>query len=548
VRTHATDVPYSPGRLDDLLRAAAARDPDRPALMEQGTTVTFAALDAWADAVATAIRSADPQPGPTALPLSLSAQTVALYYGLVRARQLVVLLNPLLPPSALARNMAAVGVTRIIADRQLLRRLATEPVLAGVQHVAAERSEPTRTTLRPWDAKNVPPIDPPRAPVEPHGSDRPTAVRTSWPVADRHELQPVEIRFTSGTTGRPKAVELSHRAVTANAWQMSTAHEINGSSVVLCHLPMLNPMHTNACIFAGATQVLCLSSEISDTAELADQCGVTHYYSQPVRLDALARDPSLRDVTLPHVRYIAAGSRALAPEVVGALVNRFGAHVFQGYGQTETCYLSHSDSPHHPAPGSVGFGLPGTETRITDPASGKEVPPGVVGQLEIRGPQLMNRYLNRPDLEPFTPDGWFRSGDVARLDTDGRVYVLDRMVDVAHRDGRVISPSRLERELEREPYVRHAGVVLIEDGGRPRVHAFVTLLDRAQRRPAGPIGSTVRLDLDDLRAKVNAGLLEHEHVDVVTAVDEIPRLPVNGKVDRKVLARWAVAPEPTLTV
>jgi len=514
VTAHPGVGPFPPGRISRMLRDTATRAPQAVALRDGARAVTYRELDGWADAVVAGL-AARPEalgPGAVAVPLELGMATAAVYYGLLRAGRVVVPVNPLMPAPRLAAVLAESGAGGLLAGPRFLRRLAEGPV-----------PPPARLRLASWDDLGV--------------AGPPPAVGAPVDEPDVDDDAPAAVLFTSGTTGRPKMVQVSHRAVKANAWQMSGAHRIDARAVVLCHLPILNPMHTNACVLRGATQVLCHDDDLAACLGLAAEQGVTHYYTQPVRLDRLALEPQLAGLPLPTIRYLAAGSRAVAEEVTERLRSR-GCHVFQGYGQTETCYLSHSDVPESPVAGSVGFGLAGTRTRVVDLDGGEPLPAGVLGELQLQGPQLMDGYLNRPDLQPFTPDGWFRTGDVARLDGDGRVFVLDRLVDVVVRDGTIVSPSRIERLLERCPQVREAGVVAVERDGQVEVVAFAVAA-----RPDGDAGGEP--DWEPVRQGYNATAAAGFAVDRIVGVDELPRMPVNGKVDRKVLrGRLDRAPGP----
>ncbi|MGV1008542.1 MAG: class I adenylate-forming enzyme family protein [Dermatophilaceae bacterium] len=517
MRTHEAHVAFPSGAVGAMLRSSARRHAHHPAFLVGRHSVTFAELDAMADRVARRV-VADATPGPVVLPLAVAVTTAAVYYGVLRAGRVVVPVNPLLPVPALTRVCRETSASWLVADPDYLARLGGSGLPTPTQLVAMEAL-----------------LDP-----EPRQGDSHDAVDEP----DRPDHGPAQILFTSGTTGPSKAVELSHRAVKANAWQMSTAHEITHASRVLCHLPMLNPMHTNAAVFQGATQVLCPSQEIADTAAVVARHRVTHFYSQPVRLDRIARDPELAGLDLSSVRYIAAGSRAIAADVVRTLADRYGAYVFQGYGQTESCYLSHSDRPRAPKAGSVGYGLAGTETRIVGLDSGTVLPSGTLGELQIRGPQLMTRYLNRPDLQPFTPEGWFRSGDVAHLDEAGRVSIFDRLVDVARRSGQLVSPSQLERLAEQDPDVREAGAVLCGPQDDAGLHLFVVV------QPPAPNGSHASGNGHDrhhddvagqIRMRLNERLPPEHHVCDLVVVSELPRLSINGKVDRLALRQRVAA-------
>jgi long-chain acyl-CoA synthetase len=506
-----------------MLQASAQKYPDHPAFVSGLNTISYRELDAAADRVAGRL-AVITAPGPVVVPLRITAVTAALYYGAIRAGRVVVPVSPLLPVSRLLLICEMVSAAGVAVGQ-------------GNDSLLLAEALPSATLLIELD----PFLDLPAGNVP--GTR--TGERAAPVFAGDHRLDAdaAQILLTSGTTGPPKAVELSHRAVKANAWQMSSAHEISHGSTVLCHLPMLNPMHTNAAVYQGATQVLCDSNDIEVAAALTEEHRVTHLYSQPIRLDRLARDPALANVQLPSVQYIAAGSRAIAADVVRTLEDRYGVYVFQGYGQTESCYLSHSDLPRSAQQGSVGYGLAQTETKVVGLDSGTELAPGQLGELQIRGPQLMNRYLNRPDLKPFTDDGWFHCGDVARMDPDGRVSIFDRLVDVGTRNGQLVSPSAVERQAEDDPEVREAGAVFIARDVDVELHLFVVLSD-FESAPTPQVGPEDRADRQlgaeqRILARLNERLPLPQRVCGLAVVPALPRLNINGKVDRKELRKRA---------
>lgn len=167
--------------------------------------------------------------------------------------------------------------------------------------------------------------------------------------------------------------------------------------------------------------------------------------------------------------------------------------------------------------------LPNTETRVVDVVTREPLLVGSIGEIEIRGPQLMDCYMNRPDLEPFTKDGWFMTGDIGYLSSDDHLFVIDRLVDIGFRDGAVVSPSELERQLEVHSDVKEAGVILEpSDTESPlSVIAFVV--------PREAAVSAFKLVLS------SADFRQVDACDEIYLVDHIPRLPINGKVDRKAL-------------
>lgn len=345
-----------------------------------------------------------------------------------------------------------------------------------------------------------------------------TRIRTS-PASD----DPAVLAFTSGTTGPSKCVRLTHKNVVANALMVASAHRMWGQSVIFVNMPIMNPLHLNAAISVGASFVIDPAWESGAIADRLERYQVTHFYGIPTLFGLLENDPSIDAEQLETVKYFSCGSKALAPQLSASLEQRFGIKVFQGYGQTETAYHSHVDDPDNPVHGSVGMNLPNTDTRVVDVVTRELLPVGSIGEIEIRGPQLMDCYMNRPDLEPFAKGGWFMTGDIGYLDADDHLFVIDRLVDIGYRNGTVISPSELERQFEAHPGVKEAGVILeSSDTSSPlSVVAFVVLREAVASA--------------DKPALSSADFRYIDACDEIYLVDHIPRLPINGKIDRKTL-------------
>ncbi|GAA3170685.1 MULTISPECIES: class I adenylate-forming enzyme family protein [Streptomyces] len=508
----AWDVgPATAAPVDALLADAARRSPGRTAVIGAAGRWSYAALDAWADAYAAALApllpaGPDGARGPVLVSSAPHPAFMAAYYGAIRAGAVVVPLNPMLPPAAVARVAAESGAAVALLAPQV------HSVWAGLRD---QLPHPVRTFAL-WAG------DDPAAEVLTDGT--PGAARPE-PAAPHDPEAIAAVMFTSGTTGPSKGVAASHRAIRTNAAQFGDAHRIGADSAVLCHIPIVSPMHMNAAVRAGACQLLCPDPAIEESLRLADAHGATHYYSLPVRLTRLATAPEFAGVTLKTVTMVAAGNQTLAPRVIAALAGRLGVPVFQGYGLTESTHLAHTDGPVGPRPGSVGPPVAGSSSRIVDLATGRPLPAGATGELQIRGPQLMSGYTNRPDLHPFDADGWFATGDVGHLDEDGYLYVLDRTADVFHHDGELIAPSLLERALEAHPDVREAAVVERPDGDRG--HAPVAFLATAHDLGDDRLAALV--------AGVNSGLRPHERLTGAVAVAAVARSRTNGKVDRKAL-------------
>ncbi|WP_063763012.1 AMP-binding protein [Streptomyces rimosus] len=498
-------------RVDGLLAAAAERHGDRTAIVAEGRAIGFAELERRVSSVAAGLRELLPEPGGTVAVASVLHPDFAVaYYAAMRAGQVAAVVNPLLREEGLLHVLSVSGARVALVDTVVAERLTTLrdrlPELRHVVLIGDTRGAcgPTLETL----ADGAP---------EP-GGPAPDGVAA--------------LQFTSGTTGLPKAVPLTHRNLTVNAAQTAAAHQLDAASVTLNHLPTYHPMHLNSAVQAGATQVLFAGPDPADAVAAANRYGATHYYSLPVRLARLASDPSLESLALRTVARIASGGSALPVWAATRLTERFGVPVFQGYGLAETSPLTHSDDPGHPVHGSVGRPVPGTECRIVDVDTRAVLGTGEAGEVQLRGPQVMSGYLDGTGLED---GGWFSTGDVGRIDQDGRLFLVDRLKDVFKCDNFLVAPSDVERALLAHPAVKEAVVVDLPDAYSSAVAGALLVLDAGTASAAGVL------------ADVNPGLPYYQRVRHAAAVGAIPRNG-NGKIQRRELRDLlirTVHPEPT---
>lgn len=496
------ELPFSvPERLDELLSRAAAAHPERLAVIAGGTELDYATLDARVSSVAAALRETTGAGEVVAVASVLHPDFAVAYYAAARAGRTAALVNPLLREEDLLHVLSVSGATLAVVDAALQERLG---------HVR-DKLPALREVIRIGEL--------------PQGAG--TLADPGTGAEDIAVLQ-----FTSGTTGRPKAVRLSHRNVVVNAAQIAHAHLLDGDTVTLNHLPTYHPMHLNSAIAAGATQVLCAAPEPYAALMAANRHGATIYYSLPVRLARLAADPDLDSIPVRTLKRIASGGSGLPATAARRLTKRFSIPVLQGYGLAETSPLTHSDDPENPVHGSVGTPVAGTECRVVDIDTRAVLPTGTAGEVQVRGPQVMRGYLGGPDGTGLEPDGWLSTGDVGRVDEDGRLFLVDRLKDVFKCDNFLVAPSDVERILLNDPRVADAVVVELPDAGHGAVAgALVVLKDSPESA------------LQDIVAAVNDQLPYYQHIRDAMALDTIPRSG-NGKVQRRLLAAHLTQRQP----
>ncbi|MFD0356834.1 class I adenylate-forming enzyme family protein [Streptomyces sp. NPDC127110] len=531
------DPPHLPHlSLDGLLRRAAERAPDAPALRVGARTLTFGELDARADRIAAFLECSVGRRGArVGVANTLDADFAAAYYGTVRSGNTVVLLNPLVSPTRLVKVLGSAGAELAFVPR------ATAELLADADGRPPCLSLVLVTGAGAGDGNEAVPGD--AVPVDLVLDAVAAATRRAAPgePADFDPGAEVCVQFTTGTTARPKGVRLTHRSLVANAVQTAAAHRLDAGSVTLNHLPLYLPMHLNSAVYAGACQVLCPDPEPLASLALAESTGATHYYGLPARLHRLAADERLCGPDAlpgvpagPRLRAVLSGGSALSPDAARILGERLRVPVLQGYGLTELSPLTHSQSPDRPVPGSVGTPVPGTGCRIVHPGTGVPLGPGETGEVQVRGPQLMAGYLDESG-PPADADGWFSTGDIGRTGPGGELFLVDRLGDVFLHDGELVSPSAVERVLGSDPRVAECAVV----GWPDSVHGSVTWAGIVLRDGAAA-GPAV---LEEIAARANTRLAPYERIRRVEAIDAVPRTPVGkpvrGELRRTVRTRAA---------
>ncbi|QIS10033.1 class I adenylate-forming enzyme family protein [Nocardia arthritidis] len=496
---------YPEEPIDGLLRRSAQRSPHRTAIRTERGEITFAELDAQASRLACALTELLDEPGSAVgVPVVLDPSFAIVFNAVSRSNNVIVTINPLLRESALEHMFVTAGVSAAFVTTALYQRI--EPMRHRLPRLRAlivlDGPAPDGTSaladLLDGQARVVPPLP-----------------QATTSVAC--------IQFTSGTTGMPKAVLLSHRNLVVNAVQVAEAHELTGDSVTFNHLPAYHLMHLNSAIYAGACQVLCRDPDpvASIDAAVANRAG--NYYGLPVRLARLAADPRLSGLHAGSLRGIHSGGSALSVDVASVLSAQFGIPVIQGYGLAEAAPLTHCDRLDAPTPGSVGPPVRDTECRIVHIETRDPLPAGAKGEVQVRGPQVMLGYLQPDEPSPIDADGWLSTGDVGYQDANGRLFLVDRIKDVFKCDNELVSPAEIERVLAAHPAVRDCVVV-------DYPHRFSGAVAYAFVVPHDPAAA----DLAEITNFVNAKVPYYQCIHHMELAEVIPRSPI-GKIQRRVL-------------
>lgn len=486
------------------LEAAAATHPDRPALVLDETTLSYAELWERTARVAGRLRSRGHQPGdrvglmlPNVLPFSV------LYYGILRAGGVVVPMNPLLKAREVKHYLGDSGARLVFAWQSAADEAAAGAGEAGAEPVVVGSAY--LDEVAGW----------PAAPEVTPRSDDDTAV----------------LLYTSGTTGTPKGAELTQANMATNASVTArTLLDLGPEDVVMGCLPLFHAFGQtaamNAAVVAGAGLTLVPRFDPATALKVIERDRVTVFEGVPTMYVAMAQAGSgVADTAT--LRVCVSGGAALPVEVLRTFTATFGAEVLEGYGLSETSPVASFNRRGETRPGSIGRPIDGVEMRLVD-GSGADVPAGEVGEIVIRGHNVMKGYWNRPDATAQAiVDGWFHTGDMAKQDEDGFFFIVDRKKDLIIRGGYNVYPRELEEVLYEHPAVLEAAVIgLPHPTHGEEVGAAVVLRPGAQATA------------EELREYVKERVAAYKYPRHVWLADALPKGPTG-----KILKRDIVAPE-----
>ena len=346
------------------------------------------------------------------------------------------------------------------------------------------------------------------------------------PVFDHDEGM---LMYTSGTTGKPKGCVLSHRSVVAGGEYTSAAHGLTRDDRVLCAMPLY---HINGQIVTavaplvhGGSVVMPHRFSASSYWELVSRYRCTWINVVPTMIAYLLNGPDPREkgLAVSQVKFCRSASAPLPPDLHRAFEKKFGIGIIETFGMTETnapCFTN----PLDPARRKIGSPGPayGNEAKIIDPATGKTLPPGVAGEIMVRGDNVMTRYYKEPENTARTlePDGWMHTGDVGYLDADGFLFVTGRIKEIIIKGGENIAPREIDEALLRHPAVLEAAAVGIPDPNYGQeIMACVVLKPGSQ------------CTVEELAAYSQRELGQYKAPKVIRLVSSLPKGP-SGKVQR----------------
>jgi long-chain acyl-CoA synthetase len=422
-----------------LTRNAAAH-PDRVAVRLGDDTVSYRDLDDASARVAGLLAARGVGPDvPVGIMLPNVPQFAMVYYGVLRAGGVVVPMNPLLKAREVAYYLGDSGAPVIFAWH----------AMASEAEVGAKEADAEAIVVDPATFADL------------------LAASTPAPeVVDRAPDDTAVLLYTSGTTGRPKGADLTHANLIKNAEVTSDELlQLGPDDVIFGGLPLFHSFGQtctlNTAIAAGASLSVLPRFDPAQALRLVADHRATVFAGVPTMYSALLHVPNRGDFDVSALRVSVSGGAAMPVEVLRQFEGAFGCIVLEGYGLSETSPVASFNHPDQERkPGSIGTPIRGVEMRVVDSA-GAELPQGEVGEIAIRGHNIMKGYWNKPEAtsEAISADGWFRTGDIGRMDEDGYYYIVDRKKDLIIRGGYNVYPREIEEVLYEHPSVAEAAVI-----------------------------------------------------------------------------------------
>jgi long-chain acyl-CoA synthetase len=490
--------------LASIVTASAALDAGAPAVRLGGQALTYGDLDDGSARVTTLLREHGLERGDrVGVMLPNVLEFPFAYYGVLRTGGIVVPMNVLLKRREIAFYLEDSGANLLLAWHGFLEEARDGAADAGAEVLAVEPGEFAATLA---------------------------ALEPTPEVVDTDEEDTAVILYTSGTTGKPKGAELSHRNLDQNSEIVSrTTCMVKEGDVVLGALPLFHSfgqtVAMNGSLRRGACLTLVPRFDPGEALATIERDRVTHFYGVPTMFGALLHHTGREDFDTSSLRICITGGASMPVEVLHGFEEAFGAELLEGYGLSET---SPTASSGHPGElrkaGSIGTPIEHCEMRIVD-EDDAEVPQGEVGEIVIRGHNIMKGYWGRPDATAEAMrGGWFHSGDMGRVDEDGYFYVVDRKKDMIIRGGYNVYPREVEELLYEHPQVREAAVLGVPhpEWGEEVGAAVVLEPGSADLAP------------EEISAWVRERIAAYKYPRVVWFLEELPKGPTGKIVKREI--------------
>jgi long-chain acyl-CoA synthetase len=491
-----------------ILTETAAKHGDRTAFKLDDIELSYAMLDETSARVAALLKAKAVEPGDrVGLMLPNLPYFPAIYYGILRAGAVVIPINVLLKEREVSYYLGDSGAKLLFAWHDFAGAAEAGADNAGAECILVKPGEFEQLLLAQ---------EPDRELAERSGDD--TAV----------------ILYTSGTTGQPKGAELTHENLYRNCSMTSTTlGEFSHEDVLLGALPLFHSFGQsctmNSAVSVGATVTMIPRFDPEKALEMLSRDKVTVFLGVPTMYNAMLHAKGADTADASTLRLCMSGGAAIPVELIRGFEEKFECAILEGYGLSETSPVASFNHPDRERkPGSIGTPIEGVEMQVWDD-QGNEVPQGEVGEIVIRGHNVMKGYWQRAEATAaaIDSDGWFRTGDMAKMDEDGYFFIVDRKKDLIIRGGYNVYPREVEEVLYEHPAIQEAAVVGVPDESLGEEVGAVVVLKEGES-----------LDAQGVKAYVKEQVAAYKYPRKVWFVDELPKGPTG-----KILKREIEVPE-----
>jgi acyl-CoA synthetase (AMP-forming)/AMP-acid ligase II len=513
-RSPLPDVTIPNMWLTDFVLQGGHGRPDKPALIDgpTGRTLTYGQLEDSIRRLAGGLVAHGFKPGDVlALMAPNMPEYAVVFHGVAFAGGIVTTVNPTYTEGEVHHQLTDASASIIITVPAFLETAIAAAVGTGVKDIyvigEAEHAKPYTALFGDRLAAQV-------------------------PVASDAV---VVLPYSSGTTGLSKGVMLSHYNLVANILQTSVPSKLSNDETFIAVLPFFHiygmQVLMNCGLQVGATIITMPRFDLEQFLTMHQKYGITRSFVAPPIVVALAKHPMVDQFDLSALRQVFSGAAPLSAELALETGARLGCEVVQGYGMTELSPVSHLTPMGQFKPGSVGITAPNTETMIVDPSTGQSLGLDLDGEVWVRGPGVMVGYLNNDAATKATidADGWLHTGDIGHIDSDGHMYVVDRLKELIKVKGFQVPPAELEALLLTHPSVADAAVIGVAD-------------DVAGEIPVGYVVLKAGHEATDtdIMTFVAGQVASYKQVRRVIFTDVIPKSAA-GKILRRVLRDQATA-------
>ncbi len=485
------------------LADSARANPDAPALKLDDIVISYGQLDQASGRIAGLLASRGVGPGDrVGVMLPNVPHFPVVYYGILRLGAVVVPMNVLLKERETGFYLGDSGAKVVFAWHDFLDAAAHGAEEAGTEVIAVGTPESEQLI------HSAEPL------IE---------------VAARSDDDDAVILYTSGTTGTPKGAQLTHGNMGSNAAIAQQMFDLAPGDVVLGALPLFHSFGQtcamNACIKGGGCLTLLPRFDPVKALAMFARDNVTMFMGVPTMYGAMLHSPSAAGADTSTLRTAVSGGASMPGELMRAFEQKFGCVILEGYGLSETSPVASFNQPGMERKvGSIGTPIAGVEMKLVDD-DGAEVAEGEIGEIAIKGPNVMAGYWGRDDATAeVMRDGWFLSGDMARRDEDGYYFIVDRKKDMIIRGGYNVYPREIEEVLYEHPAIREAAVLPVPDEQMGEEVGAAIALKEGQE-----------LDAEEVKAFVKEQVAAYKYPRKVWFVDELPKGPTGKILKREIV-------------